>query len=212
METRPALRVPNRPNWKHADVLQLLAAHGLSPERPALVARRGYFRDTMGAPGVNDRGLYDDAIALVSPWAFQTFNANTDPSRSRESMAALEPGTWWYQLGIHGLSRPREQQYRALVQAGDVVVHRDGTDDVAAGVIDVRGRCLGHGRWAGRFGINIHRGGTTTTSSEGCQTIHPTQWPVFFALVESQLVRDQRMRRLSRTESLPYLLLDTEGA
>ena len=33
--------------------------------------------------------------------------------------------------------------------------------------------------------INIHRGGNTTTSSEGCQTIPPRQWDTFIAQVDT---------------------------
>ena len=67
-----------------------------------VVGVRGYYRDTMGAPGVNDRGIYDEAIFLHTPSATVAFNGNTDPSRvkkgsgtgARKGMASLNPGVW----------------------------------------------------------------------------------------------------------------------
>src|SRR5205085_158905 len=84
----------------------LADARFAEPRGPYLVGRRGYYRDTMGAKGANDIGVYDDAIALVTPNAVLAFNANTDPSRHRPAMATLCVGSWRYQLGIHGLSHP----------------------------------------------------------------------------------------------------------
>jgi lysozyme len=52
----------------------------------------------------------------------------------------------------------------------------------------------------GRFAINIHRGGNTATSSEGCQTIPPAQWPAFIALVETELKRNN-------AKTLSYVLV-----
>jgi len=51
----------------------------------------------------------------------------------------------------------------------------------------------------GLFGINIHRGGENTTSSEGCQTLPPNQWDSFRALVVGELHRAGQSR-------FPYLL------
>jgi lysozyme len=129
------------------------------PPYPFLVGRRGYFGDTLGAVGQNDVGLYDDAIWLVERESMTAFNANCDPTRLAPGIARLLPGRWKYRPGTHGLSRPKAQQYEALVQAGHVTVSRGG------GVLDT-----------GFFGINIHCGGEHGTSSLGCQTIPPDQW------------------------------------
>ncbi|QUS40565.1 hypothetical protein RPMA_18275 [Tardiphaga alba] len=147
-----------------------------------LVGMRGYYLDTMGKPKVNDRGIYDDAMILVGPNHFSTYNANTDPSVFRKHIASLRPGLWSYRLGIHGLSKPKSQQYQALVQADKVTVDRDG-----------------EGAETGFFGINIHRGGVNTTSSLGCQTIVPAQWPAFIANVKDQLAR-------AGQKTIPYAL------
>lgn len=150
-----------------------------------LLGVRGYYRRTMGDPETNDRGIYDDAIFLRTPTVYAAFNANTDPGVRRRGVAVLAPGLWLYKLGIHGLSKPAARRYPALVQAGEVEVRRDG----------------GRGE-RGFFGINIHRGGATTTSSLGCQTIVPSQWEAFIALVRSELKRHG-----ARTVS--YLLVET---
>lgn len=143
-----------------------------------VVGQRGYYRDTMGAPKVNDRGIYDDAIFLTSPSAFAAFNANTDPSiyrkgqgsGAKKGIATLKPGAWF----VHRFDK-HKGKYLALCQRlGPVTVTRDGDppyDDT------------------GMFGINIHRGGYSTTSSEGCQTIHPDQWESFISLAVDQARR-----------------------
>jgi hypothetical protein len=164
-----------------AEALRLLALAGVH-EDVALLGVRGYYLDTMGAPGANDRGIYDDAIMLVSPTAFATFNANTDPSIRRPGVAVLMPGVWFYEKGRHKRLSPLG--YPALTQAAPVRVLRDG------GTTDV-----------GWFGINIHRGSRTSTSSLGCQTIWPEQWEAFRALVYGELDRHGLHR-------LPYCLID----
>lgn len=153
-----------------------------------LIGIRGYYRNTMGKPGENDIGIYDDAICIVSPNVFATFNANTDPSRLKQNVAILEPGKYWYKLGIHGITKPKERRYEALVQDSPVEVARFGWADTDIG-------------W---FGINIHRGGYNTTSSEGCQTIYPTQWESFILLVKAELKRMNQIR-------LMYILVNNEG-
>lgn len=151
---------------------KLLAAHGV--KAPALLGRRGYYRDSMGEKGKNERGIYDDAIIVIGPDFYRSFNANCDPSRSRPGMAVVAPGVWDYKLGIHNISKDPalHPHYEALVQAAPITVIRDG-----------------QGKDTGYFGINIHKGGFTTTSSEGCQTVFPTQWSEFIAAVKTLFER-----------------------
>lgn len=150
-----------------------------------LLGIRGYYWNTMGKPGQNDYGIYDDALIVVSPTAYATFNANTDPSKLGPRTAVLREGLWWYKIGIHGLTKPEHQRYVALVQQDRVVVLR-GPGQVPDG--------------PGFFGINIHRGGATTTGSEGCQTIVPGQWAGFITLVKTEMARHQQIM-------VPYRLL-----
>lgn len=174
---------PNRPRLTREKAERLLEKHGVKPSEmdPAvmLLGVRGYYHDDHGD---NQRGVYDDAIFLLTPTAFVAFNANTDPSAFRHGIASLKPGRYLYKLGIHGLSKPKDRQYEALVQAGEVTVCRDGSE-VETG-------------W---FGINIHRGGASGTSSLGCQTIPPAQWESFISMVRAELKRHGQ-------KTIPYIL------
>jgi hypothetical protein len=165
-----------------------------------IVGIRGYYLDAMGKAGVNDRGIYDDAMFIVSPTAFATFNANTDPSKYRKGkgrgkgkgMATLKPGFWpCYRFDHH---KGRVLGYPAICQrAGQVTVIRDGSPAYED---------------TGDFGINIHRGGRWGTSSEGCQTIPKSQWPSFYSLAKDQAQRLFGARWNKVT--IPYLLVDEQ--
>lgn len=160
-------------------------AHHLHPDDSVvLVGVRAYYRDTMGAPGRNDRGIYDDAFFILSPGTFASFHGNCDPSAYRNHIASLKAGVWRYKPGIHGLSKPAAQRYAAFVQADEVTVIRDG-----------------EGEDSGWFGINIHRGGINGTSSLGCQTVPPQrdEWETFRALLNGELKRYGQ-------KTFPYIL------
>lgn len=172
---------PNKPIAAQERIEEIahkaLANRGYYPVH--LVAVRGFF-----SPDQNQRKIYDDAIFLLSPNCYCGFNANVDPGAFVKHIATLKTGTWMYKLGIHGLSKPKAQQYEALVQAADVTVIRDE-----------------EGEDTGRFGINIHRGGFTKVSSLGCQTIPPQQWPSFISSVKAQL-------QLNNQKVIPYILTE----
>lgn len=169
-------RPAGRPKMTADEVRALVAARhpDFAPPDCFVVAIRGYYPDTLGKPGVNDRGVYDDALFLFTPAGFRAFNGNTDPSRGRpgrgtgagKGMARLKAGVWRaHRVGKH------KGQYLALIQTGGpVTVIRDG---VAGDYEDT-----------GWFGINVHKGGINSTSSEGCLTIPPDQWPDFIARVQ----------------------------
>lgn len=194
----------SRPQMTRNQVMGLLAKAGLDKQLTEadtllIVGVRGYYRDTMGAPGRNDRGLYDDAIFIVTPDRFHAFNANTDASRVRrgsgkgaaKGMAMLKPGLWRaHQIGTHRAGT--KSAHQALVQQnGPVTVRRDGSPDYDD---------------AGYFGINIHRGGNGTTSSLGCQTIPPGQWAEFIGKVIECAKR--RFGASWAEGTIPYALID----
>lgn len=181
-----------RPEITRGGAIALAHGLGVDVAKPFVLGRRGYYRDTMGAPGVNDRGIYDDAIVVVTPTAYATFNANCDPSRFGGRLASLVAGAYRYRIGTHHPGTPGA--YTCLVQAGPVTVRRDN------GVTE-----------SGEFYIHVHRGGYSTTSSEGCQTIHPDQWAAFISLVESEMLRHGGGLPIEKL-TIPYLLTERPQA
>lgn len=182
----------SKPQQKLEKTLKVLSKHKFKDsEKVKLLGVRGYYRDTMGKPGENDRGIFDDAIFVIAPDCHVAFNANTDPTRVRKGkgkgsgkgMAMLKPGLYRaHQIGRH------KAVYPALVQrAGEVTVIRDGID--------------GDYEHTGYFGINIHPGGVYSTSSLGCQTLPRQQWQSFISLVMDQMKKHNQ-------EVIPYLLVE----
>lgn len=173
------------PKLALSDVSKIIAKNKVE-DKVVLVGIRGYYRDTMGAVGKNDRGIYDDGIFVVSPTHFSAWNANTDPSVQRHGIASLIPGVHRYKKGNHGISKPGGgyPAFRPATPGEQLPVTRDGVVNPRPGVA-----------------INIHRGGNNTTSSEGCQTIPPKQWADFYAALTGELKRHGQT-------TFPYVLVD----
>jgi len=172
----------SRPQQKKDATLKLLAKAGVK-DSVALVGIRGYYLDSMGVVGKNDRGIYDDAIFVVSPESYVSYNANTDPTVYRKGIASLVPGVHIYKKGKHGISKgPGYPALRPATKDEALPVSRDG-----------EGISIG-------YHINIHRGGKST-SSLGCQTIPSSQYDSFISLVYDQ------MDRFSQ-KTIPYLLIE----
>lgn len=197
------------PRLSAARVDALLAERGVT-QTFALLAVRAYRRDTMGVPGRNDVGIYDDAIFLRHTGGVTNFNANCDPSKIGwnpgigKPFALLQPGVWPFILGLHkgqyaALRQPYEEQamnigLRAAYPLGDprtyghFTVQRD----------DGRGHRYDD---TGYHAINIHRGSEYGTSSWGCQTLPPREWPHFIALCQAQFPKTGQ-------KWVPYCLID----
>lgn len=177
--------VPNsRPQQAKEKTLMMVIKSGIV-DRVALVGIRGYYSETF-QPSGNQRGIYDDAIILLSPSVHATFNANTDPTVFKKGIAVLKTGIHRYRKGNHGITKPGGG-YPALRPANpkeEVPVTRDGEGDSMG------------------IAINIHKGGYNTTSSLGCQTIYPPQWDGFINLVYSEMSRYNQ-------KTIPYLLVET---
>lgn len=162
-----AILPPSRPKITRDEALRLLALQGVTEIKGCVVLGiAGYYSKLDGKPG-NARGIYDDAIVVITPGDFRTFNGNCDPSIFRPGVATLCDGVWQYKPGRHKLIGG----YPAFRQAGDVLVSRDGRKKLHKGL----------------YGINIHRGSRTKTSSLGCQTLHPDQWDEFQRFVMTKL-------------------------
>ncbi len=178
----------SKPRLSAAELHRMIEPYGIDREKYPLIAvgRRGYYLNTMGKPGVNDRNMYDDAIFIDAPECFAAFNANTDPSKYQPGIAVLKAGIVYY---AHVFDK-HKGKYLALCQrAGPVTVVRDGGKEET-----------------GYFGINIHRGGDGTTSSLGCQTIPTGQYNSFISLAEDQAQRLYGAKW--RTHVVPYLVLE----
>ncbi|MCZ7556788.1 MAG: hypothetical protein M5R41_10355 [Bacteroidia bacterium] len=182
---------PSRPQQKRAVTMQRLheagysvGAHGAA----VLLGVRGYYLDTMGLAGVNDRKLYDDAMFLVSPRIHLAANANTDPGAHRRGIATLLPGIHPYKRGRHGISRgPGYPALRPATPGERLPVWRDGMTDVYTGIA-----------------INIHKGSRTSVSSEGCQTIWPGQYTEFMEATYAEMT--------AMNQSIIYYVLIEERA
>ena len=175
-----------KPKIGPKEVGRIITRHKVT-DPVVLVGIRGYYLNSMGQPGVNDRGLYDDAIILVSPTAYATFNGNTDPSHFSPGIATLVPGVHRYRKGRHGISRGAGYPALRPATKGEALpVTRDGRAGTTTGIA-----------------LNIHKGSRTSTSSRGCQTIHPSQWDAFINLVYLEMSRHDQ-------STIPYVL--TENA
>jgi len=189
---------PYRPKFTAAELDSFCKALKFADAPVKILGIRGHYRDSMGKVGKNDRRIYDDAIVVIlDDGTYHTYNANTDPSGRRpghgtgkyKGMATLVEGLW---SGVYTM-RKHKQQYDALCQdGGPVTVRRDADDSVPnSNIVKVNGeKFYLH---TGMFGINIHRGASNSTSSEGCQTIYPPQWDEFQKLVY-KVMKSKKMK------------------
>jgi len=193
----------NRPKVTEEKLLSLIPYRIDRKEYPLLIIGvRGYYLNMLGEKGKNDIGIYDDAIFIHTDKVFKSFNANTDPSKIRigqgfgieKGMAILKTGLWeCYRFDIHGGKVP----YPAICQrVKPVTVQRYGEDNIMY-------------EDSGMLGINIHKGGLYTTSSEGCQTIYGDQWEDFYSTAKNESIR--LFNKLWDKVTIPYALIENKG-
>lgn len=178
----------NRPHKSKEEIEALVKSAGFNIyELVYFVGIRGYYKDTMGKPGVNDINLYDDAMFLRTPNMFIPVNANTDPSKQYPGIATLIPGVHYYKIGDHHIGDPKKRYpaFRPASPDESVPVTREGKQGVFKGIA-----------------INIHKGGINTTSSLGCQTIYPNEWLDFQERSYAELKQYHLEKRF------PYVLIE----
>jgi len=159
----------SRPKATREEILRHITAAGLdvSREKAVIVYVRGYYRDSMGKPGRNDIGIYDDAAFVVTEKVFRAFNANTDPAKAGHSFAMLEPGVYDFYQGKH---KGKYDALRPYPEGVRLPCTRDG----------VRSTCAN---------TNQHRGGYNATYSEGCLTFPPSQYDEFIRVAYGEMNR-----------------------
>jgi lysozyme len=172
----------SKPQAKAQEITKLIPKDIAEKYAVVLVGVRGYYLDTMGAVGKNDRGIYDDAMFLVTPDTFASFNANTDPSAFKTGVSVLKKGVHLYRKGKHKINSPNGYAaFRPATKDEGLPVTRDGQGDSIG------------------YAINIHKGSNTGTSSLGCQTIPPAQWEAFRAITYAAM--DKAGQKI-----IPYIL------
>lgn len=183
--------VPNtRPKQEEDVTLKIISDAGIT-DKVVLVGVRGYYLKTMGDPKKDDFNIYDDAIYIVSPTAYASFNANVDPSfvmKKNKPMAVLDCGVYRFYKGKHG---GRYNALRAYPEGVVLPCTRAGAPSTATY-------------------INIHKGGDNindkvdgVTWSKGCQTIYKPQWSAFINLVYSEMDRNGQ-------QTVPYILVENK--
>lgn len=190
--------MPKTPQLKEGHIRAVLAANGVDESKVAVVAVRGYYLDSMGEVGKNDRRLWDDAMFIVWPDGYAAFQANTDPNGYRKGRGTGSgKGMAMLKTGIHLFGKGLHKGYQAFRQCEKFTVIRDGDPPYE----DV-----------GYFGINLHRGGVNSTSSLGCQTLPASIWPTFKELLYRLLDTYENPKRDNdrgqNVRCFPYVLID----
>lgn len=164
----------------------------------SVVAIRGYYLDSMGKPGENDRRIYDDAHFIIWPDGYASFQANTDPNGYRKgSGKGSGKGMAMLKEGIHLFGKGLHKGAQAFRQCEKFTVIRDGNPPYED---------------CGFHGINWHSGGYVSTSSLGCQTNPSDIWSTLKNLLYNILDYYNNPKKNNDRNQLvrhfPYILIN----
>ena len=191
------------------DRLALPVWQAENPGRPMpqvyFVMVRGYRTRTMGDPGRNDVGIFDDAAFLCTPTLYLAEDSNTDPSRLGWNPGVGKPygmlksnRVWWFYPGAHKGHRPSFRQADDAEVAMNLGIPHEGKFEVT--------RMWGHGdprnydEW-GHQQVNIHRAGMSATSSWLCLTVPLDRCDAFLQIATDDLKRHGQ-------KTIPVILLE----
>tara|TARA_R110000764_G_scaffold227597_2_gene317787 strand:- start:5234 stop:5857 length:624 start_codon:yes stop_codon:yes gene_type:complete len=186
------------PRIKESEVIAILTANGIALNKVSVLAIRGYYLNSMGKPGRNDRRIYDDAMIIYSPKGSMAYQANTDPNGYRKgSGKGSSKGMAMLKSGIHLFGTGLHKGRVAFRQCETFTVTRDGNPP------------YDH---SGHHAIDLHSGGHNSTSSLGCQTVPASTWKEFRTLLYSLLDEYKNPKRKNdrgqNVRSFPYVLLN----
>lgn len=186
------------PRLKEEKVRAILEANNVPQDVVSVVAIRGYYLDSMGKKGKNDRRIYDDAQFICWPDGIAAFQANTDPNGYRKGKGTGKgKGMAMLKTGIHIYGKGAHRGRQSFRQCERFTVVRDGNPP------------YDH---TGYFGINWHVGGSKSTSSLGCQTnptsVFPTLKRLVYDLLDTYKNPTRKNDRGDRVKSFNYVLID----
>jgi lysozyme len=186
------------PQMDESEIRDILTSNGVDQAKVSIVAIRGYYLDSMGKRGANDRSIYDDAMFVVHPNGIERFQANTDPTGYRKGRGkGSAKGMAMLKTGIQIFGKGRHKGVQAFRQCEPFTVIRDGSPDYED---------------SGWHAIDLHSGGYSSTSSLGCQTIPKATWSRFkntlYSLLDEYKNPIRKNDRGEKVRSFNYVLLD----
>lgn len=189
-----------KPQLEEENIRAVLTANGVDQTRVAVLAVRGYYLDSMGAPRRNDRRIYDDAHFIIWPDGLARYRGNTDPNGYRKGHGTgRNKGMAMLKTGIHLYGPGKHKGRLAFTQCEPFTVVRDGDPPYE------------HLGW---HGINWHSGGSRSTSSLGCQTNQPQDFadlrPLLYRLLDRCLNPKRTNAHGEHVRCFPYILINEE--
>ena len=186
------------PQLSEERIREIGDANGVDQSKAWVLSVRGYYLDSMGKRGANDRRVYDDASFIVTPDGVSRFQFNTDPNGYRPGFGkGASKGMAMLRKGVHRMGEGYHKGYPAFVQCEKFTVIRDGTPPYAD---------------CGHHYIHLHSGGHYSTSSLGCQTVPRRTWKRYKMVLSNALRRfDNPLQVNSRGVTVPsfdYVLVE----